>query len=88
MTVEFITKEDLYVFKNELLQELLAAFQQQPRKTDQWLKSADVRSLLKISPNTLQRLRIRGALKFSKVGSTFYYKRDDVQRMLEGRSSK
>jgi hypothetical protein len=83
MTVEFITKEDLQVFKKELLQELLAALQQ-PQKNSQWLKSCDVRELLKISPNTLQRLRIKGVLKFSKVGSSFFYKADDVQKMLEG----
>ncbi|MCR8556563.1 helix-turn-helix domain-containing protein [Mucilaginibacter sp. BJC16-A38] len=85
MTIEFITKEDLYVFKNELLQELLAALKQQPQKNNQWLKSCAVRKMLNVSPNTLQRLRIRGVLKFSKVGSTFYYKADDVQKMLEGK---
>jgi hypothetical protein len=87
MTVEFITKEDLYIFKKELMQELLAVLQQ-PQKNSQWLKSCDVRELLKISPNTLQRLRIKGVLKFSKVGSSFFYKTDDVQKMLEGNKSK
>lgn len=88
MTVEFITKEDLYIFKKELLQELLGALNHQPQKTGQWLKSSDVRKMLNISPNTLQSFRIKGVLKFSKVGSTFFYKADDVQKMLEGRITK
>ncbi|WP_158995133.1 helix-turn-helix domain-containing protein [Mucilaginibacter sp. L196] len=88
MTVEFITKEDLYIFKTELLQELLAVLKQQPQKSSQWLKSIEVRRMLNVSPNTLQRLRIKGVLKFSKVGSTFYYKADDVQKMLEGKPAR
>jgi hypothetical protein len=88
MTVEFITKEDLYVFKKELLAEILAVLQLQPQKNNQWLKSADVRQMLNVSSNTLQRFRINGVLKFSKVGSTFFYKADDVQKMLEGSKTK
>jgi hypothetical protein len=88
MTVEFITKEDLYLFKKELLAELLTVLQLQPQKTNQWLKSVDVRQMLNVSPNTLQRFRINGDLKFSKVGNTFFYKDDDVQKMLEGRKTK
>lgn len=37
-----------------------------------------------LPPNTLQRLRVKGVIKFSKVGSSFFYKVDDVQKMLEG----
>lgn len=88
MTVDFITKEDLYIFKTELLHELLEAFGKNPQKNSQWLKSSDVRKLLSISPNTLQRLRVKGVLKFSKVGSTFFYKADEVQGMLEGKKTK
>jgi len=88
MNVEFITKEDLYIFKKELLQELLAALKQQPQKSNQWLKSMEVRKMLNVSPNTLQRLRIKGVLKFSKVGSTFYYRADNVQKMLEGKAAR
>lgn len=88
MTVEFITKEDLYIFRKELLQELLVALKHQPQKSSQWLRSIEVRKMLNVSPNTLQRLRVKGVLKFSKVGSTFYYKADDVQKMLEGKVAK
>jgi len=88
MNVEFITKEDLYIFKKELLQELLASLKQQPQKSNQWLKSMEVRKMLNVSPNTLQRLRIKGVLKFSKVGSTFYYRADNVQKMLEGKAAR
>ncbi len=88
MNVEFITKEDLYVFKKELLEDILAALKQQSQKSSKWLKSIEVRKILNVSPNTLQRLRIKGVLKFSRVGSTFYYKAEDVQKMLEGKNAR
>jgi hypothetical protein len=83
MIVELLTKEDLENLKKELLNEIRTALPRPAEKTGQWLKSADVRKMLNISPNTLQRLWINGELKFSKVGSSFYYKVGDVNKMLE-----
>lgn len=88
MTIEFVTKEDLDLFKKELLNELLIALKRQPQKTEQWLRTAEVRKILNVSPNTLQRLRIKGVLKFTKVGSTFFYNAGDIQKMLEGKITK
>jgi hypothetical protein len=45
--------------------------QEQPT---QWLKSSEVRKLLKISSGTLQNLRINGTLNFYKIGGILYYK--------------
>ena len=88
MTVEFITKEDLKIFKKELLQELLSALKDGSKNDGKWLKSSEVRKMLNLSPNTLQSLRIKGALKFSKIGGTYFYNTDDVHKMLEGKGSK
>jgi hypothetical protein len=55
---------------------------QRKSEPKQWLKSAEVRQLLKISPGTLQNLRVNGTLRYSKVGSIIYYKYDDILKIL------
>lgn len=86
MKVELITKEDLQQFRLELLRDLKEAIAPQVHTERQWLRSADVRKLLKISPGTLQTLRISGQLPFTKIGSIHYYKLQDVQDLLKGGS--
>lgn len=84
MAVEIVTKEDLQLFRMQLLNDIRELFA--PRENGvqkQWLKNSDVRQLLKISSNTVQRLRIAGKLKSSKVGGVHYYRYEDVQQLLE-----
>jgi ribonucleotide reductase beta subunit family protein with ferritin-like domain len=83
-TIELITKEDLREFKAELLTELKQLMQPGQGQSKQWLKSAEVRKMLGISPGTLQNLRINGTLRFTKVGSIMYYKLEDINKVLEG----
>lgn len=87
MSVEIITKEDLQQFKSELLEELLKIIQPKQQPGRQWLKSQDVRKLLNISPGTLQNLRINGTLRFTQVGTIYYYKQEDIYSLLENGSS-
>ena len=85
MSVEIITKEDLYAFKSELLTEIHKIIR--PGKFEapkQWLKSYEVRKMLNISPGTLQTLRINGTLRFTKIGGSLYYKYEDIINLLEG----
>jgi len=84
MNVELITKEDLKEFKSELLNEIKAIVKPGDGQSRKWLKSAEVRKLLKISPGTLQNLRINGTLRYTKVGSIIYYKQEDIDKVLEG----
>ena len=62
MNVELITKQDLEQLKSELLSEIkrLVQLDGGSHSNKQWLKSNEVRKLLKISPGTLQNLRING----------------------------
>jgi hypothetical protein len=73
MNVDLITKEDLNQFKKDLIQELTQLLKTNTVSTKKWLRSVEVRKILSISPGTLQNLRINGSLKYSKVGSIFYY---------------
>ncbi|QQT24498.1 helix-turn-helix domain-containing protein [Sphingobacterium spiritivorum] len=88
-TIEFITKEDLQKFKAELLVDIKDILRK-PRLLEsnkEWLKSYEVREILKISPSTLQTLRINGTLPYSKIGGLMYYKNDDIKRLLENNRS-
>jgi hypothetical protein len=82
---ELITKQDLNEFKSELLTEIKRLVQLDGQgQSKKWLKSNEVRKLLKISPGTLQNLRINGTLSYTRIGSIMYYKLEDINKLLEG----
>lgn len=83
MALEIVTKEDLQEFKNDLLQELKNLLLPKSNNQKQWLRSADVKVLLKISSGTLQNMRINGTLRYSKVGGTLYYNYEDIEKLLQ-----
>ena len=83
MPAQIITSDDLREFKLELLDEIRVIIKEQKSNTSkQWLKSAEVRKLLNISPGTLQTLRINGTLPFTKIGGTNYYNVSDIDALL------
>ena len=85
MNLEIITKEDLREFESRLLTEIKKLVQLDGQGTSKkWLKSNEVRKLLKISPGTLQNLRINGTLSFTRIGSIISYKLEDINKLLEG----
>ena len=74
MPASIVTTDDLRDFKIELLDEfkgLLTKISQ--GKIKRYLKSNEVMELLKISPGTLQNLRINGTLPYTKVGGIIFY---------------
>ncbi|GGG62535.1 helix-turn-helix domain-containing protein [Epilithonimonas arachidiradicis] len=85
MEVNLITKEDLQKFKNELLEDLQNLFQIKISHQKLWLRSSEVKELLKISSGTLQKLRINGNLSYTRVGGTLYYNYKDIEKMLNGK---
>ena len=83
-----VTKEDLEQFRIQLLEDIrqiLISNDQKPTKP--WLKNAEVKRLLDISSNTLQRLRVSGKLRFTKVGGTHYYRLEDIEILLSNRAA-
>lgn len=81
MAIDILTKEDLNTFKTELLSEIRQMLNS-GHQQKQWLKSPEVRKLLKISPGTLQNLRINGTLRFTRIGSIIYYNQEDIDKVL------
>jgi hypothetical protein len=85
---ELLTKKDLENFKNELLGLLKPIIESKNLNQQKWLRSQDVRKMLNISPGTLQNLRISGVLTYNKIGKIFFYKAEDIEKMLAGGEKK
>lgn len=82
MALEVLTKEDLQQFKNELIEEIRNLFHIRITKQKLWLRSAEVKELLKCSSGTLQNLRVNGTLRYSRIGGTLYYNYQDIEKLL------
>lgn len=83
MVYDFITKNELQEFKNELLAEIREIIQPSSDSKATLLRNKEVRKMLNISPGTLVTLRANGSLKYSKIGSIHYYLKSDILKMLE-----
>ena len=84
MSVEIVTKEDLQAFRLQLLNDLKALFfpSVQSEKKE-WLRSREIRKMLRISPGTLQSMRINGKITPTKIGGIFFYRKDDLDKLLD-----
>ena len=83
MNLEVITKEDLQTFRVQLLNDIKNLFLTQENTNKAWLRSSEVRKLMKISPGTLQNLRVTGKLKSTKIGGIHYYQFDQIRKLLD-----
>lgn len=52
------------------------------RRLKKWMDGEDVCRLLRLSPKTLQGMRDRGTVACSQVGRKFYYRTEDVERLV------
>lgn len=83
MAIEVVTKQDLQEFRLQLLNDIRQLMVPPEAKlVKPWLKTSEVRKLLSISSNTVQRLRIAGKLRSSKVGGIHYYRYEDIEKLL------
>lgn len=85
MAAEIITKEDLEQFEERLINQIKVLLGNRADEPKKWLKSYQVRNLLKISPGTLQNLRVNGTLRYTRIGGILYYKYEDIMQVLEGK---
>ena len=54
-----------------------------------WLRSSNVREMLGISDSTLQTMRINKILPAYKLGTTWFYREDEIfESLLAGRNIK
>lgn len=87
MNVEMITKEDLQIFRLQLLKDLKDLLKPKQNNSKEWLRSSEVRKMLNISPGTLQSFRINGKLKPSKIGGIHFYRYSDIEKILSSDSN-
>ncbi len=84
MGIEVVTKEDLQQFRLQLLNDLRQLLEPKDAELNKpWLRNAEVRKLLNISSNTVQRLRIAGKLHSTKLGGIHYYRFEDIKKLLD-----
>lgn len=85
---EFVTKEDLRQFGLLLLDKIQAVFQDKNSATKDslepgWIKSKAVRKLLDISAGSVQNLRTSQKVRFKKVLGSYYYNKEDLQKLFD-----
>ena len=49
---------------------------------EDWLDSRELASKLHLSLRTIQRMRLKGVLPYSHLGKKFYYRRQDIEAIL------
>lgn len=84
MAIEVVTKDDLQSFRIQLLNDIRQLLiPSEGKLIKPWLKNSEVKKLLGISSNTVQRLRISGKLRSTKVGGVHYYRYEDIEKLLD-----
>ena len=83
MPASIVTTDDLREFKMELLAEikkLLQLLEGAPAK--KYFRSGEIMKLLKISPGTLQTLRINGSLPYIKFNNIHFYEVEEIEKIM------
>lgn len=89
---EAVTKEDLRQFGLVLIDKIQTAFvkvnyDDKESEGPEWLKSKAVRKLLDISAGSVQNLRTTGKIRFKKVLGSYYYSKEDLQKLFSDESN-
>lgn len=90
---EIITKEDLRQFGLQLLDKMRIIVQETtPAQTElvqpEWLKSKAVKKLLDISAGSVQNLRVTQKVRFKKVLGSYYYNKEDLEKLFNDEPDK
>lgn len=81
MKIEFITKEDLDLAKNEIILEIRNCLSVSKEYVEGY-RTKEARLALKCSVGKLMSLRIAGKLRVKKIGGTIYYSKADVLKLI------
>lgn len=72
------------VYHEKLIEEIKKMLSIQDNNKE-WLRSSEVRKMLKISNGTLQTLRIKGLISFKKINGIIFYSKQGIEDMMEGK---
>lgn len=85
-----ITREELLLFRNELLadiQDLLTKQVAPPTQQTKGYKTKDVREILGCSYNTLMAMKRARKVRATKVLGTWYFNIEDVHKLIKTEKS-
>ena len=60
-----------------------SSFNKNEEMSKKWMRSKNVRMMLNISDSTLQNMRISGAIPAYKLGSSWFYREDEILEALK-----
>jgi predicted DNA-binding transcriptional regulator AlpA len=81
---QLVTLDDLEKFRVKLMMDIKMMFEGHLAKTPKrWLKSFEVREMLKISYGTLYSLRSSGKIPFTRIGGLIFYDASEIDRVLQ-----
>lgn len=87
MKLDLATKEDIQVLEEKLDRVINLFTAERTSVKEEWMKSSEVKAMLKCSDASLKNYRDTGILPSSKIRGTYYYTRNDVNRMLNKKSN-
>jgi hypothetical protein len=86
MEVIVISKQDLDSFKDEIIQELSKYYGRADIGAENtWLRTRDVCRILNLSTSTIQNLRNKNLIPFTKLEGSILYKSADIESFLESK---
>jgi hypothetical protein len=81
---QLVTLDDLEKFRVMLMMDIKKMLEGHIGKTPKrWLKSFEVRQMLKISPGTLHTLRSTGKIPFTRIGGLIFYDAVEIDLILQ-----
>jgi hypothetical protein len=86
ITIESQAYKELMAKINTITQFVKACQERENGETsDGWVDSYEVCTFLKISVRTLQRLRAKGEINYSRISGKNFYRISEIQRLLNER---
>jgi hypothetical protein len=80
---QLATVQDLLDFKDQIINDIKKLLKEQNGiPGHQWLKSIEIKKMLRLSDGKLQYLRDKGVIPFKKLGGVTYYNLDDIQQLM------
>ena len=85
MTINLLSKEELMLFKEEVINGVVSRIQNSLQKDapKEWLTEKEACNLLDVSKSTIQNYRNKGLLPFTQHGKKIMYKYVDINAFLE-----
>jgi len=85
---QLVTLDDLERFRVTLMMDINKILEGHLAKSPKrWLKSHEVKAMLKISYSTLQMLRNTGKIPFTRIGGLIYYNAAEIERILDNQKN-